>query len=197
MEDDRVNFCLDVLADEKSVFGRQLSGDAEDSYVQAYTSYMVDTGRVDDTLDIAVRSSGEDIVIEEAVRLDREAAALSPENVPEEHEDNGPPPESPVPDSEPPETQDEAPPTVAWSKRYKEARRLLTGGGKTPSDFEKARLLLLEEAQAGNALAMFDLGRISSAGIGQDPDGPQAQGCGLLDLYCQDMDKRYRCGLVY
>ena len=52
--------CLDVLADEKSVFGRQLSGEAEDSYVQAYTSYMVDTGRVDDTLDIAVRSSGED-----------------------------------------------------------------------------------------------------------------------------------------
>ena len=60
VEDDRVNFCLDVLADEKSVFGRQLSGEAEDSYVQAYTSYMVDTGRVDDTLDIAVRSSGED-----------------------------------------------------------------------------------------------------------------------------------------
>ncbi len=60
VEDDRVNFCLDVLADEKSVFGRQLSGDVEDSYVQAYTSYMVDTGRVDDTLDIVVRSSGED-----------------------------------------------------------------------------------------------------------------------------------------
>ena len=60
VEDDRVNFCLDVLADEKSVFGKQLSGEAEDSYVQAYTSYMVDTGRVDDTLDIAVRSSGVD-----------------------------------------------------------------------------------------------------------------------------------------
>lgn len=46
---------------------------------------------------------------------------------------------------------------------------------KAPPDFEKARLLLLEEAQAGNALAMFDLGRISSVGIGQAPDEPQAQ----------------------
>lgn len=100
------------------------------------------------------------IVIEEAVRLGQEAAALSPENMPEEHEDNGPVPEGPAPDSEPPGAQDEAPPTVAWSKRYKEARRLLTGGGKAPPDLEKARLLLLEEAHAGNALAMFDLGGV-------------------------------------
>ena len=60
LEDERINFCLDVLADEKSVFGRQLSSEAENSYIQAYTSYMVDTGQVDDTLDIVVRSSGED-----------------------------------------------------------------------------------------------------------------------------------------
>lgn len=56
VEDERINFRLDVLADEKSVFERQLSSEAEDSYVQAYTSYMLDTGRVDDTLDIVVRS---------------------------------------------------------------------------------------------------------------------------------------------
>ena len=115
------------------------------------------------------------IVIEEAVRLGREAAALSPENLPEEHDDNGPPPEGPVPDSEPPEVQDEAPPTVAWSKRYKEARRLLTGDGKAPPDLERSRLLLLEEAQAGNALAMFDLGGVCADGIGQDADDQQAQ----------------------
>ncbi len=60
VEDERINFCLDVLADEKSVFGRQLSSEAEDSYVQAYTSYMLDSGRVDDTLDIVVRSPGGD-----------------------------------------------------------------------------------------------------------------------------------------
>ena len=60
VEDERINFCPDVLADEESVFGRQLSNEAEDSYVQAYTSYMLDSGRVDDTLDIVVRSPGGD-----------------------------------------------------------------------------------------------------------------------------------------
>nr|WP_325215126.1 hypothetical protein [uncultured Oscillibacter sp.] len=60
VEDERINFRLDVLADEKSVFGRQLSSEVEDSYIQAYTSYMADTGRVDDTLDIVVRSPGGD-----------------------------------------------------------------------------------------------------------------------------------------
>nr|WP_325183994.1 MobP3 family relaxase [uncultured Oscillibacter sp.] len=114
---------------------------------------------------------------EEAVRLGQEAAVLSPKDEPEAQApmDDAPAPEELVPDSEPPEAREEVPPTMVWSKRYKEARRLLTGDGETPPDFEKARLLLLEEAQAGNALAMFDLGRISSVGIGQAPDEPQAQ----------------------
>ena len=116
------------------------------------------------------------IVIEEAVRLGQESAVLSPKNAEEPiHSDNGPAPEEPTPDSEPPEAQDEAPPTVVWNKRYKEARRLLTGDDKEPPDFEKARLLLLEEAQSGNALAMFDLGRVCADGIGQDVDNRQSQ----------------------
>ena len=116
------------------------------------------------------------IVIEEAVRLGQEAAVLSPEDAEEpSHSDNGPVPEEPTPDSEPSEAQDEAPPTVVWSRRYKEARRLLTGDGKAPTDFEKARLLLLEEARSGNALAMFDLGRVCADGMGQSPEAPQAQ----------------------
>ena len=116
------------------------------------------------------------IVIEEAVRLGQEAAVLSPEDAEEpSHSDNGPVSEEPAPDSEPPEAQDEAPPTVVWNKRYKEARRLLTGDDKTPPDFKKARLLLLEEARSGNALAMFDLGRVCADGIGQDVDNRQAQ----------------------
>lgn len=116
------------------------------------------------------------IVIKEAVRLGQEAAVLSPEDAEESiHSDNGPAPEEPAPDSEPPEAQDEAPPTVVWSRRYKEARRLLTGNGKVPPDFKKAHLLLLEEAQSGNALAMFDLGRVCADGIGQDVDNRQSQ----------------------
>ena len=116
------------------------------------------------------------IVIEEAVRLGQEAAVLSPEDAEEpSHSDNGPAPEEPAPDSEPPEAQDEAPPTVVWSRRYKEARRLLTGDHKVPPDLEKARLLLLEEARSGNALAMFDLGELFGNGLKQAPDEQQAQ----------------------
>ena len=59
-ERDWITFQFDVLADEQEVFGRQLSSEAEDSYIQAYTSYNEHTGQVDDTLDIVVRSSGED-----------------------------------------------------------------------------------------------------------------------------------------
>ena len=55
-----ITFQLDVLADEQEVFGKQLSSEAEDSYIQAYTSYNEHTGQVDDTLDIVVRSPGGD-----------------------------------------------------------------------------------------------------------------------------------------
>ena len=116
------------------------------------------------------------IVIEEAVHLGRDATMLSPEDTEEPiPSDNGPVPEELAPDSEPPETQDEVPPTVVWSKRYKEARKFMTGDDENPPDFEKARLLLLEEARSGNALAMFDLGKLFGNGLGQDPDEQQAQ----------------------
>ena len=59
-EDDCLTFCLDVLADEKTVFGRQLSSEDEDAYVQAYTSFDEHTGEVDDTLDVVVRGPGGD-----------------------------------------------------------------------------------------------------------------------------------------
>ncbi len=59
-EDGRIDFCLDVLADEETVFGRQLSSEEEESYIQSYTSYLEDAGQVDDTLDVVVRSPGGD-----------------------------------------------------------------------------------------------------------------------------------------
>lgn len=60
MEDERINFRLDIFADERSAFGRQLSSEEEGSYIQAYTSYTAATGQVDNTLDIVVRSPGGD-----------------------------------------------------------------------------------------------------------------------------------------
>ena len=115
-------------------------------------------------------------VIEEAVRLGQEDAVLSPKDTEEPiHSDNGPAPEELAPDNEQPKLHDEAPPTVVWSRRYKEARKFMTGDDENPPDFEKARLLLLEEARSGNALAMFDLGKLFGNGLGQDPDERQAQ----------------------
>ena len=117
------------------------------------------------------------IVVEEAVRLGEDSAVLSPPDFPEPHEARSdiPPPANDPPDAPTPEPEEEAPPTVAWSARYKEARQFLYGSADTPPDFEEAYSLLMAEAADGNALAMYDLGRIFSDGIGRDIDPEQAQ----------------------
>lgn len=48
-------FCLDVLADEETLFGRQLSSEQEDSYIVVYALYDEATGQVEDALDIELR----------------------------------------------------------------------------------------------------------------------------------------------
>lgn len=50
-----LTFCLDLLADEESVFGRQLSSKQEDSCIMAYAVYDTAAGQVRDTLDIELR----------------------------------------------------------------------------------------------------------------------------------------------
>lgn len=54
-EDDCLTFCLDLLADEETVFGRQLSSKQEGSYVMTYAVYDEATGQVRDTLDVELR----------------------------------------------------------------------------------------------------------------------------------------------
>lgn len=54
-EDDCLTFCLDLLADEETVFGRQLSSEQEGSYVMTYAVYDEATGQVRDTLDVELR----------------------------------------------------------------------------------------------------------------------------------------------
>ncbi len=51
----QITFCLDVLADEKAVFGRQLSDEREGSYTMAYVVYDDDTGTVRDAMDVELR----------------------------------------------------------------------------------------------------------------------------------------------
>lgn len=55
---------------------------------------------------------------------------------------------------------------VKWSDRYKEAREFLYGTDDMEPDFAEAHCLFMEEAEIGNALAMFDLGRMHMDGLG-------------------------------
>ncbi len=59
---------------------------------------------------------------------------------------------------------------IAWSDRYKEARALLYGSNDMEPDFGRVLQLFKEEAEAGNALAMHDLGRIYADGLGVEMD---------------------------
>ena len=71
-----------------------------------------------------------------------------------------------------------------WTERYKEARAYLYGGTlekedgtkiKLEQDLEKASVLLRQEAETGNALAMYDLGRMYEQGLGIEADEAAAQ----------------------
>ena len=53
-----------------------------------------------------------------------------------------------------------------WTDAYKMARELLVGTEDIPQDFEMARIKLEQEAVTGNALAIYDLGRIYALGLG-------------------------------
>ena len=65
-------------------------------------------------------------------------------------------------------------PSVVWSANYKQARLYLFGNSDVERDFEKALHLFLREAQSGNALAMYDLGRMYADGLGMDADAEQS-----------------------
>lgn len=62
------------------------------------------------------------------------------------------------------------PETKWWSKNYKKARQYLYGSEEIESDFVEAFRLFLQEAESGNALAMYDLGRMLADGLGREID---------------------------
>ena len=62
-----------------------------------------------------------------------------------------------------------------WSKNYKLARSNLYGSKGVTQDFAQAYSLFWQESEAGNALAMYDLGRMCADGIGRDADQDVAQ----------------------
>jgi len=62
-----------------------------------------------------------------------------------------------------------------WTRRYRATRQLMAGDANSPPDFAAAFDLLTGEADAGNALAMADLGRMYADGLGREPDPELAQ----------------------
>lgn len=62
-----------------------------------------------------------------------------------------------------------------WNAQYKEARKNLYGGENQEPNFAEAFRLFLLETEAGNALAMHDLGRMFTDGLGREIDLPAAQ----------------------
>ena len=57
-----------------------------------------------------------------------------------------------------------------WNKEYELARAYLYGSEKIEQNFAQALELFLHEAETGNALAMYDLGRMHADGLGCDAD---------------------------
>ena len=65
---------------------------------------------------------------------------------------------------------------VDWTDSYKMAREILVGTEDIPQDFEMARIKLEQDAETGNVLAIYDLGRIYSLGLGIEKNSDTADG---------------------
>ena len=84
--------------------------------------------------------------------------------------------EDPLPEPEMPFYEEENRSAKAeWNKRYKLARSYLYGSERIPQDFAEAKGLFSLEADSGNALAMYDLGRMWADGLGVKADPDTAQ----------------------
>ena len=73
------------------------------------------------------------------------------------------------------DTEDEVTYYAKWTNRYKEARGYLYGTAESETDEEAAYEIMLEEAEAGNAYAMHDMGKIYAQGIGAQASREQAE----------------------
>ena len=94
-----------------------------------------------------------------------------------------------------------------WTDSYKLAKQYLYGREDIdiPQDFEKARELFLMEAETGNPLAMYDLGRMSADGLGCEANAEEAHrwyAQALAGFYSAEEEKpwkytEYRIGKMY
>jgi len=147
------------------------------------------------------------LVIEEAVRLGEYTEVFSPadtvEQEPAETIEQDIAPENASQSEDIPEPTDEMLPVVVWSERYKQARSFLFGDDDALQDLEKAYSLFVEEARGGNALAMYDLGKLLAEGAGADTEQSQIWYAKALAAF-QAVEQRhpsryveYRIGKMY
>ena len=73
------------------------------------------------------------------------------------------------------DNEDEVTYYAKWTNRYKEVRGYLYGTTESEADEEAAYEIMLEEAEAGNAYAMHDMGKIYAQGIGAQASREQAE----------------------
>lgn len=148
------------------------------------------------------------IVIEEAVRL----GSMSPPDITDQAEpvdelsDDGPV-DGLLDDAatDAPTSTGEVSPHARWTRSYRTARQLMQGDEDSPPDFAAAFDLLTQEADAGNALAMADLGRMYAEGLGREPDPELAQEwyakalAAFLETEKAALDRctQYRIGKLY
>ena len=115
----------------------------------------------------------------------------------------------PEPDvSDPSEGVEKTSVKAEWSRQYKLARSYLYGSKKVPQDFQEAMRLFRQEAEQGNAFAMYDLGRMWADGLGveADPDAAKEWYLKALDAFLSAEKKlperkktylQYRIGKMY
>ena len=111
------------------------------------------------------------IIVQEAARL----SDLIPPDISAQAE--GEPTDEPSQSSteDAPGNFGKAPSRAWWTRRCCTARQLMQGDEDSPPDFTAAFDLLIQEADTGNALAMADLGRMYTEGLGREPDPELAQ----------------------
>lgn len=221
-----VNNIVDELAkDERLSQLYSLWYDQRDAVIRTYQDKMPD--RIPLSQNETFRSI-KNTVIQEAMNLSPDAPAMDTTvDLPEEpaedipasvsavapevftppaHSDNEPgdeipPQEEPVPPPKRPQQR-----TNWWTGAYKQARQFLYGTKEEPPQIEKVYELLFTEAQAGNGLAMHDLGKLLLNGLGCVKNEVLAQSWFLQahDAFMQ-MEKtdkrpsywRYRIGKMY
>jgi TPR repeat protein len=94
-----------------------------------------------------------------------------------------------------------------WTDEYKLAKKYLHGDedAEIPQDLERALGLFLAEAETGNPLALYDLGRMSADGLGCEADSEKAHqwyAKALAKFHAAEEEKpwkytEYRIGKMY